>query len=41
MSRRKLVKSSKLYLTRVTLGIIIRDTTKNIVGIVGFIVNID
>ena len=40
MSRRKSVKSSKLYLVRTTLGIIIRDTTKDVVDIEGFVVNV-
>ncbi len=40
MSKRKSVKSSKLHLARITLGIIIRDTTKDIVDIEGFIVNV-
>jgi len=40
MSRRKSVKSSKLYLARTTLGITIRDTTKDVVDIEGFIVNV-
>ena len=41
ISKRKSVKSSKLYLARITLGIIIKNTTKNIIDIEGFIVNID
>ncbi len=40
MSRRKSVKSSKLRLVRITLGIIIKDTTKDVVDIEGFIVNV-
>ncbi len=40
MSKRKLVKSSKLHLARTTLGIIIRDITKDIVDIEGFVVNV-
>ncbi len=40
MSRRKSVKSSELYLARTTLGITIKDTTKDIVDIEGFVVNV-
>jgi len=40
MSRRKSVKSSKLHLARTTLGTIIRDTTKDVVDIKGFVVNV-
>jgi len=40
ISRRKSVKSSKLYLVRTTLGTIIRDTTKDVVDIEGFVVNV-
>ena len=40
MSRRKLVKNSKLLLVKITLGIITKGTTK-VKGIEGFIVNID
>ncbi len=40
MSRRKSVKSSELRLARTTLGTTIRDTTKDVVDIEGFVVNI-
>jgi len=40
MSKRKSVKSSKLYLVRITLGITIKDTTKDVVDIEGFVVNV-
>ena len=39
MSRRKLVRNSKLLLAKTTLGIITKDTTK-VVGIEDFVVNI-
>ncbi len=40
MFRRKSVKSSELRLARTTLGITIRDTTKDVVDIEGFVVNV-
>ncbi len=40
MSRRKSVKSSELHLARTTLGTTIRDITKDVVDIEGFIVNV-
>jgi len=40
MSRRKSVKSSELRLARTTLGTTIGDTTKDVVDIEGFVVNI-
>jgi len=40
MSRRKSVKSFKLCLARTTLGITIRDTTKDVVDIEGFVINV-
>ena len=40
MSRRKLVRNSKLLLVKITLGIITKDTTK-VNRIEDFIVNID
>ncbi len=40
MSGRKSVKSSKLHLARTTLGITIGDTTKDVVNIEGFVVNV-
>ena len=40
MSRRKLVRNSKLLLVKTTLGIITRDTTK-VKGIEDFVVNVD
>ena len=40
MSRRKSVKSSKLHLARTTLGITIKDITKDVVDIESFVVNV-
>ena len=40
MSRRKLVRNSKLLLAKTTLGIITKGTTK-VKEIEGFVVNID